>query len=167
MRKAIKPGYHGTGSAFNARAASIAIDGRRQDRSENGKKNESKGPRGEAKQAWRTQREQQDCKQGGSREALARALRALAGRLELGERRSRHGFLSGCSSEGLWLENIVILHASKGSQLLKSRILHGCKASRALKQRILHGFRGFHALKARILLVLKGPRALKAVFCVF
>ena len=36
-----------------------------------------------AKPTWREQREHQDCECGGSRAALARALRALAGRLEL------------------------------------------------------------------------------------
>ena len=50
---------------------------------QNGEKNQSKAPRGTAKPTWREQREHQDCECGGSRAALARALRALAGRLEL------------------------------------------------------------------------------------
>ena len=47
----------GTGSAFNARAASITSDAKHQERSKNGKRNESTEPRGAAKQAWREQRE--------------------------------------------------------------------------------------------------------------
>ena len=38
---------------------------------------------GTTKPTWREHREHQDCECGGSRAALARALRALAGRLEL------------------------------------------------------------------------------------
>ena len=67
----------GTGSAFNARAASIASDAKHEERSKNDKRNESTGPRGAAKQAWREQREYADCKQSGSLYALARPLRGL------------------------------------------------------------------------------------------
>ena len=52
-------------------------------RTKNGEKNQSKAPGGTTKPTWREHREHQDCECGGSRAALARALRALAGRLEL------------------------------------------------------------------------------------
>ena len=59
-------------------------DGQHEERStNNGEKNQSKAPGGTTKPTWREHREHQDCECGGSRAALARALRALAGRLEL------------------------------------------------------------------------------------
>ena len=59
-------------------------DGKHEERStKNGEKNQSKAPGGTTKPTWREHREHQDCECGGSRAALARALRALAGRLEL------------------------------------------------------------------------------------
>ena len=41
-----KPGYHGTGSAFKERAASMASDRKDERSGKNREKNQSKGPRG-------------------------------------------------------------------------------------------------------------------------
>ena len=75
-------------------------DGKHEERStKNGEKNQSKAPGGTTKPTWREHREHQDCECGGSRAALARALRALAGRLEL-ERFAPRAFLF----KAFWLD---------------------------------------------------------------
>ena len=71
-------------SRENHQEKRLDSDGKHEERStKNGEKNQSKAPGGTTKPTWREHREHQDCECGGSRAALARALRALAGRLEL------------------------------------------------------------------------------------
>ena len=77
-----KPGYHGTGNAFTLRASSTASEARAA-RAARTARARVPAPRGAATQERQEQPEHQDSKPGVSLGGLARAPRALAGRLEM------------------------------------------------------------------------------------